>query len=60
MATDRDGVVGFVGLDDLSLDMAASLLRAGYKVQAFEVITRKVCSLLCLFILLFEFVLFGC
>ncbi|KAJ6411219.1 hypothetical protein OIU84_007891 [Salix udensis] len=54
MATDGDGVgvVGFVGLDDLSLDMAASLLRAGYKVQAFEVITRKVCSLLCLFILL--------
>ncbi|KAG6745758.1 hypothetical protein POTOM_050264 [Populus tomentosa] len=37
MATDGDAVVGFVGLDDLSLDMAASLLRAGYKVQAFEV-----------------------
>ncbi|KAG5222343.1 Ketose-bisphosphate aldolase, class-II [Salix suchowensis] len=39
MATDGDGVgvVGFVGLDDLSLDMAASLLRAGYKVQAFEI-----------------------
>ncbi|KAJ6340406.1 hypothetical protein OIU77_008210 [Salix suchowensis] len=37
MATDCDGVVGFVGLDDLSLDMAASLLRAGYKVQAFEI-----------------------
>ncbi|XWS50840.1 hypothetical protein CRYUN_Cryun12cG0124300 [Craigia yunnanensis] len=31
------GVVGFVGLDQVSLDMAASLLRAGYKVQAFEV-----------------------
>ncbi|KAB2041320.1 hypothetical protein ES319_D02G140000v1 [Gossypium barbadense] len=31
------GVIGFVGLDQLSLDMAASLLRAGYKVQAFEV-----------------------
>ncbi|KAF3437146.1 hypothetical protein FNV43_RR19899 [Rhamnella rubrinervis] len=30
------GVVGFVGLDDLSLDMAASLLRSGYTVQAFE------------------------
>ncbi|KAF9667517.1 hypothetical protein SADUNF_Sadunf15G0031400 [Salix dunnii] len=37
MATEGDGVVGFVGLDDLSLDMAASLLRAGYKVQAFEI-----------------------
>lgn len=37
MATDGDAVVGFVGLDDLSLDMAASLLRAGYKVQAFEI-----------------------
>ncbi|EOY21352.1 Ketose-bisphosphate aldolase class-II family protein isoform 1 [Theobroma cacao] len=31
------GVVGFVGLDRLSLDMAALLLRAGYRVQAFEV-----------------------
>ncbi|WRX19562.1 Fructose-bisphosphate aldolase [Theobroma cacao] len=30
-------VVGFVGLDRLSLDMAALLLRAGYRVQAFEV-----------------------
>lgn len=37
MATDGDAVVGFVGLDDLSLDMAASLLRAGYKIQAFEI-----------------------
>lgn len=37
MATDGDAVVGFVGLDDLSLDMAISLLRAGYKVQAFEI-----------------------
>ncbi|XP_061952779.1 uncharacterized protein LOC133675427 [Populus nigra] len=37
MAADGDAVVGFVGLDDLSLDMAASLLRAGYKVQAFEI-----------------------
>lgn len=34
-----DGVVvGFVGLDDLSLDMAALLLRSGYKVKAFEVL----------------------
>ncbi|XVF53778.1 hypothetical protein PTKIN_Ptkin05aG0126200 [Pterospermum kingtungense] len=30
-------VLGFVGLDRVSLDMAASLIRAGYKVQAFEV-----------------------
>ncbi|PON44691.1 Ketose-bisphosphate aldolase, class-II [Parasponia andersonii] len=30
------GVVGFVGLNDLSLEMAASLLRSGYQVQAFE------------------------
>lgn len=37
MATDGAAVVGFVGLDDLSLDMAAALLRAGYKVQAFEI-----------------------
>ncbi|XP_059643268.1 uncharacterized protein LOC132285119 [Cornus florida] len=29
-------VVGFVGLDDLSLELAASLLRSGYAVQAFE------------------------
>nr|XP_048329007.1 uncharacterized protein LOC107418532 isoform X2 [Ziziphus jujuba var. spinosa] len=31
------GIVGFVSLDDLSLEMAASLLRSGYSVQAFEV-----------------------
>lgn len=37
MATDGAAVVGFVGLDDLSLDTAAALLRAGYKVQAFEI-----------------------
>ncbi|GMN73669.1 hypothetical protein TIFTF001_053728, partial [Ficus carica] len=30
------GVVGFVGLSDLRLEIAASLLRSGYKVQAFE------------------------
>jgi hypothetical protein len=30
-------VVGFVSLDDLSLELAASLLRSGYAVQAFEV-----------------------
>ncbi|XP_031281953.1 uncharacterized protein LOC116140467 [Pistacia vera] len=31
------GCVGFVGLDELSLDMAASLLRSGYNIQAFEI-----------------------
>ncbi|KAG6675892.1 hypothetical protein I3842_15G128500 [Carya illinoinensis] len=31
------GVVGFLGLDELSLDLAASLLRSGYAVQAFEI-----------------------
>ncbi|KAA8542841.1 hypothetical protein F0562_023993 [Nyssa sinensis] len=31
------GVVGFVGLNDLSLELAASLLRSGYAVQAFEI-----------------------
>ncbi|KAG9459202.1 hypothetical protein H6P81_003710 [Aristolochia fimbriata] len=29
-------VVGFVGLDELGLEMAASLIRSGYRVQAFE------------------------
>ncbi|CAA0840661.1 ketose-bisphosphate aldolase class-II family protein [Striga hermonthica] len=29
-------VVGFVGLDEVSLQLAASLLRSGYGVQAFE------------------------
>ncbi|XP_073147558.1 uncharacterized protein [Henckelia pumila] len=29
--------VGFVGLDDISLELAASLLRSGYEVQAFEI-----------------------
>ncbi|KAJ0048252.1 hypothetical protein Pint_16924 [Pistacia integerrima] len=32
-----EGCVGFVGLDELSLDMAASLLRSGYNIQAFEI-----------------------
>ncbi|KAF5934239.1 hypothetical protein HYC85_030410 [Camellia sinensis] len=31
-------VIGFVGLDQLSLQLASSLLRSGYAVQAFEVI----------------------
>ncbi|XP_043699909.1 uncharacterized protein LOC122650571 [Telopea speciosissima] len=30
-------VVGFVGLDRLSLDMASALLQSGFRVQAFEV-----------------------
>lgn len=30
-------VVGFVGLDEVSLELASSLLRSGYSVQAFEV-----------------------
>lgn len=30
-------VVGFVGLDEVSLKLAASLLQSGYSVQAFEV-----------------------
>ncbi|KAI7986264.1 L-threonate dehydrogenase [Camellia lanceoleosa] len=30
------GVIGFVGLDQLSLQLASSLLRSGYAVQAFE------------------------
>ncbi|KAL6586472.1 hypothetical protein OROMI_001460 [Orobanche minor] len=29
-------VVGFVGLDEVSLELAASLVRSGYAVQAFE------------------------
>lgn len=29
-------VVGFVGLDDISLELATSLLHSGYSVQAFE------------------------
>lgn len=30
-------LIGFVGLDELGLQIAASLLRHGYAVQAFEV-----------------------
>lgn len=29
-------VVGFVGFDDMSLELAASLVRSGYAVQAFD------------------------
>jgi hypothetical protein len=31
-------VIGFVGLDELGLQMASSLLRHGYDVQAFKVL----------------------
>ncbi|KZV41681.1 hypothetical protein F511_25504 [Dorcoceras hygrometricum] len=30
-------VVGFIGLDDISLELASSLLHSGYQVQAFEI-----------------------
>ena len=30
-------LIGFVGLDELGLQMASSLLRHGYSLQAFEV-----------------------
>jgi hypothetical protein len=34
---DSGKVIGFVGLDELGLQMATSLVRHGYAVQAFEV-----------------------
>lgn len=34
---DRTAVVGFVGLDKLSLRLASSLIRSGYHVQAYQV-----------------------
>ncbi|KDP25980.1 hypothetical protein JCGZ_22710 [Jatropha curcas] len=37
MAFQRPGVVGFVGLDEMSLEMADKLVRSGYKVQAYEI-----------------------
>lgn len=37
MGGDGGGVVGFVGLDLFSFELASSLLRSGFKVQAFEV-----------------------
>ncbi|KAG7597460.1 3-hydroxyisobutyrate dehydrogenase NAD-binding domain [Arabidopsis suecica] len=36
------GVVGFVGLDSYSFELASSLLRSGFKVQAFEISTELV------------------
>lgn len=31
-----ENVVGFVGFDDISLELAASLVGSGYAVQAFD------------------------
>lgn len=31
------GVVGFVGLDELSMEIASLLVRSGFRVQAYEV-----------------------
>ncbi|KAL1339273.1 hypothetical protein AAHE18_U023800 [Arachis hypogaea] len=39
-------VVGFVGLDDLSLQMASSLIRHGYAVQAFEITDSSIDELM--------------
>ncbi|KAJ7975240.1 ketose-bisphosphate aldolase class-II family protein [Quillaja saponaria] len=39
-------VVGFVGLDELSLELASSLIRHGYKVQAFEISESMIHELL--------------
>ncbi|XP_010459440.1 PREDICTED: uncharacterized protein LOC104740519 [Camelina sativa] len=36
------GVVGFVGLDSFNFELASSLLRSGFKVQAFEISTELV------------------
>ncbi|KAG1358749.1 putative oxidoreductase YgbJ [Cocos nucifera] len=35
-------VVGFVGLDELSLELASSLIRSGFRVQGFEVVGSSV------------------
>ncbi|ONK66190.1 uncharacterized protein A4U43_C06F5120 [Asparagus officinalis] len=35
-------VVGFIGLDDLSLKLASSLIKSGFGVQAFEVVESSV------------------
>lgn len=37
MDSGSQGVVGFLGLDEVSLELAAFLLRSGYAVQAFQV-----------------------
>ncbi|KAF8085500.1 hypothetical protein N665_0665s0010 [Sinapis alba] len=42
MGGDGGGVVGFVGLDLFSFELASSLLRSGFKVQAFEISTEMV------------------
>ncbi|CAI9113691.1 OLC1v1014344C1 [Oldenlandia corymbosa var. corymbosa] len=36
MVSEDQGVVGFLGLDEVSLELAASLLKSGYDVQVFE------------------------
>ncbi|KFK43991.1 hypothetical protein AALP_AA1G200600 [Arabis alpina] len=42
MGGDCGGFVGFVGLDSFSFESASSLLRSGFKVQAFEISTELV------------------
>ncbi|KAG2268635.1 hypothetical protein Bca52824_063190 [Brassica carinata] len=42
MGGDGGAVVGFVGLDLFSFELASSLLRSGFKVQAFEISTEMV------------------
>ncbi|XP_054792705.1 uncharacterized protein LOC129298331 [Prosopis cineraria] len=39
-------LIGFVGLDELSLEVASSLVRHGYSVQAFETSDSKISELL--------------
>ncbi|RWV88025.1 hypothetical protein GW17_00049925, partial [Ensete ventricosum] len=36
-------VVGFVGLDELSLEIASLLVKSGFRLQGFEVLTLFVC-----------------
>ncbi|KAI5660288.1 hypothetical protein M9H77_29081 [Catharanthus roseus] len=36
MVSENQSIVGFLGLDEISLKLAASLLRSGYTVRAFE------------------------
>ncbi|KAI9101613.1 hypothetical protein K1719_023857 [Acacia pycnantha] len=39
-------LVGFIGLDELSLDAASSLVRCGYNVRAFEISDSKISGIL--------------
>lgn len=41
MVSENQSIVGFLGLDEISLKLAASLLRSGYTVRAFEVCIKK-------------------